>query len=206
MNRQNPLPVFIGTGSQTELRDNPKAGPPWGGAIGPWRRRALDEPQDSFDLSDHPEGYSASPELAEAVNTAIILGKPLLLTGRPGTGKSQLADRIAWEFNLSPVLRFEAQSMSESPDLFYRYDLVGQLGAVEMNKAFQSASGRAGDSGAFTPTEARPEKFITFGPLGLAILRAAPATNAALLDIAMPDVQASVRQARPSVVDRKSVV
>ena len=46
-------------------------------------------------------------QLVAAVNTALILGRPLLVTGRPGTGKTELAERIAYELGLGAVLRFE---------------------------------------------------------------------------------------------------
>ncbi|MFP3558672.1 MoxR family ATPase [Paraburkholderia sp. SIMBA_049] len=208
MNRRNELPVFIGRGTRAELLDNPDAGPAWNGGIPCETRPDVDgagRAEDSpfiYDFIDHPEGYSASTELAEAVNTAVILGKPLLLTGRPGTGKSQLAERVAWEFNLAPVLRFEAQSMSESPDLFYRYDLVAQLGDVEITRAkltYQGA-GQTRDGNNPMPEELTAERFITFGPLGQAILRAAPAGNEDLLEVAFRDEAVGMFEPRPSVV------
>jgi MoxR-like ATPase len=79
-----------------------------------------------------------------------------LLTGRPGTGKSQLADRVAWEFDLAPVLRFEAQSVSEAQDLFYRFDTVGRLGAAH--------GGGAVD----------PRNYIKLAALGKAVLYSHP--------------------------------
>ena len=45
-------------------------------------------------LHSHREGvedYTLSDSLRDAVNTALALGAPLLLTGDPGTGKTQLA-------------------------------------------------------------------------------------------------------------------
>ena len=46
----------------------------------PWARR----------LAEHPAGYLAGEGLAQAVNVALTLEKPLLLTGEPGTGKTQI--------------------------------------------------------------------------------------------------------------------
>ena len=81
---------------------------------------------------DHPAGYIADPGLVDAVNTALVLGRPLLLTGRPGTGKSELAERVAWEFGLGAVLRFEAQSLTEAQDLFYRFDLFMKYDRLQL--------------------------------------------------------------------------
>ncbi len=47
-----------------------------------------------------PELYIPSRELKDTVNVAIWLGKPLLLTGEPGTGKTQLAFSVALNFKL----------------------------------------------------------------------------------------------------------
>ena len=43
-----------------------------------------------------PKGYLADEGLVDAVNVALHLGQPLLLTGKPGTGKTQLAFSLAW--------------------------------------------------------------------------------------------------------------
>lgn len=118
----------------------------------------------------HPAAYEASDELVAAVDTALVLKKPLLVTGRPGTGKTELAERIAYEFGLGPVLRFEAQSLSEAGDLFYRFDHIGQLIAA-----------RLVESGRGDPEDADVMNFVQFGPLGEAILRSAPEMRAMLV-------------------------
>lgn len=70
---------------------------------------------------DAPKGYIASQPLTDAVNVALTLGQPLLLTGEPGTGKTQLANSIAYQLGL-PLLKFYTKTTSTARDLFYRYD------------------------------------------------------------------------------------
>jgi MoxR-like ATPase len=100
-----------------------------------------------------PEFYRADPGLVDAVNVALLLGQPLLLTGEPGTGKTQLAYYLAWELKLGDVLKFETKSNSTASSIFYTYDAL---------RRFQHAqSGIRGDS-------ALP--YITYNALGRAIL------------------------------------
>lgn len=137
----------------------------------------------------HPARYKVDPGLADAVNTTLLLSKPLLVTGKPGTGKSELAERIAYEFDLGAVLRFEAQSLSEAQDLFYHFDLIGQMAASRLPKPeMQSSHG------------ADAREFITFGPLGKAIIRSDPEAYEDLLLIAFPQNQAPKRLPTRSVV------
>jgi MoxR-like ATPase len=133
---------------------------------GPWLREGY-APLADADAPGHPAGYSADPGLVEAVNTALILAKPLLLTGRPGTGKSDLAERVAWEFGLGPVLRFESQSLTEAQELFYRFDLIAQMADAQLNRS---------------PTPSPPEQFLSFGALGKAILNADPQAHGDLIE------------------------
>lgn len=136
-----------------------------------WFRRENDEvpePQPGRDGQrvfprGHPAGYEANSDVVDAVNTALVLDKPLLVTGRPGTGKTELAERIAYELDLGPVLRFEAQSLSEANDLFYRFDYISHMVAAKLV-----------ESGHASPEAADFMNFVNFGPLGSAILRSAP--------------------------------
>src|SRR5687767_342972 len=72
-------------------------------------------------LSD-PSDYLAGKGLSDAVNVSLALGQALLVTGEPGTGKTQLAGSVAYELGLLPPLVFHTKTSSIAKDLFYRYD------------------------------------------------------------------------------------
>lgn len=74
-----------------------------------------------------PALYEPSPELADAINVALLLGQPLLLTGEPGTGKTELARHLAWYFALGDLIRLNIQTTSTANDLFYRYDALSHF-------------------------------------------------------------------------------
>lgn len=82
---------------------------------------------------DHPGNYIAGEGLRHAVNVALALGQPLLVTGEPGTGKTQLADSIAWELDL-PKLEFHTKTTSTAVDLFYRYDALRRFQDANMKE------------------------------------------------------------------------
>jgi MoxR-like ATPase len=100
--------------------------------------------------------YLPDPGLVDAYNVAVILGKPLLLTGAPGTGKTSFAGYIASRFSLGKELRFQTKSTSTARDLFYYYDSLGHFHAAQIKKEESSA-------------DAAP--FIKIRALGEAIIR-----------------------------------
>jgi MoxR-like ATPase len=53
------------------------------------------------DIPETPEPYIPAPGLARAVNLAIHLGRPLLLEGEAGCGKTKLARAVAYELGLA---------------------------------------------------------------------------------------------------------
>lgn len=79
-------------------------------------------------------GYVASDYLRDAVNAALLLGQPLLLTGEPGTGKTQLAYSVARELGFGKPLRFNVKSTSQARDLFYNFDALRQFHESQSGK------------------------------------------------------------------------
>lgn len=63
-------------------------------------------------------------QLATAINTAMAVGEPLLITGEPGTGKTQAAYYAAYKLGLEPVIHFQVKSDSTAHDLLYHFDTV----------------------------------------------------------------------------------
>ena len=71
-------------------------------------------------------GYIASGPLVDAVNCAIALGRPLLLKGEPGTGKTVLAGHVAEGLGM-PMLQWHIKSTTKAADGLYVYDTVQRL-------------------------------------------------------------------------------
>ena len=72
------------------------------------------------------DSYVATPDLLMAVNAAITLGRPLLIKGEPGTGKTQLALEIARALE-RPLFEWHIKSTSKAQQGLYEYDAVSRL-------------------------------------------------------------------------------
>jgi MoxR-like ATPase len=107
-----------------------------------------DEPFDQFTGT---ESYIASEELKHAVNVAVALGRPLLVRGEPGTGKTLLAENLARALEL-PLITWHVKSTTKARDGLYIYDTVARL--------YDSRFG--GDVNDIA-------KYIKLGPLGEAL-------------------------------------
>jgi len=108
------------------------------------------ERAESFFMADTPRFQA----VVEAVNAALVLRRPLLLTGNPGSGKTSLAYAVAERLGLGPILRWPITPRSTLRGALSTYDAVARLQAVQ---------GEEGQRVGVAP-------FVKLGPLGTAFL------------------------------------
>jgi MoxR-like ATPase len=80
------------------------------------------------------QNYVATEDLMMAVNAAVTLGRPLLVKGEPGTGKTQLAEEIAHSLS-RPLLRWHIKSTTKAQQGLYEYDAVSRLRDSQLGDA-----------------------------------------------------------------------
>ena len=73
------------------------------------------------------ETFQARSEEIDLVNAALYLRRPLLVTGKPGTGKTSLAYAVAYELDLEEVLHWPITTRTTLKDGLYNYDAIGRL-------------------------------------------------------------------------------
>ena len=140
MSERNEFRLYAGDGSTLNERD--------------LRLPFFEQPEGM----DDPSKYLAEAGLRDAVNVALALGQPLLLTGEPGTGKTQLAGSLAHELGLHKPLVFYVKTTSTARDLFYRYDSLRHFHDAQFRK----------------DGEIRIDDYIEYQALGLAVLLSRP--------------------------------
>jgi MoxR-like ATPase len=99
--------------------------------------------------------YLADPQLRNIVNVSIALGRPLLVKGEPGTGKTMLAHAIAENLNKKLII-WNIKSTSEAIDGCYMYDTVQRLNDSRFGCEERDVN--------------NIHDYITYGPLGEAFL------------------------------------
>lgn len=129
-------------------------------------------PQDGGDIVEIEENgrivpskgrnYILTKELIAAIDVAIGLGRPLLVSGEPGCGKTELGYAIARRMGIPRVHFFSTKSNSDARDLFYTYDAIGRFREAQAVRDAGDARKEAGDVA----------DYIEFQALGKAILDA----------------------------------
>ncbi len=116
--------------------------------------------------------YFPSQKLVDVVNLAIYLGRPLLLKGEPGCGKTKLALAVAYELGLD-FETWYVKSTSSAKDGLYVYDTVGRLRDAQLAA---SVSLTTEEKKRFDD----PTSYIRLGPLGRAFTN--PKRTVVLID------------------------
>jgi len=108
-----PWYIFTGEGKQDVELPKP---PPW---------RSKDKPKSYVPLSDIE---------VKMINSALYLRRPLLITGKPGSGKSSLAKAVADELDMGDVLNWRITTDSTIKDGLYSYDAISRLQDVKISE------------------------------------------------------------------------
>lgn len=164
--------VYRGTGRPIHdiaLADILPPPPPWRDFDGGPLPESDTPPRDDHDVarrlgSEHAQSSQRTgPAELDMINAALFLRRPLLVTGRPGTGKSTLAYRLASELQLGRVLRWPITSRTNLSSGLYHYDAIGRI---------QAASARFAVRGERNDPEPEPPigEFLRLGVLGTAFL------------------------------------
>lgn len=112
-------------------------------------------------------GYQFTDEMVAAVDVAIELGRPLLVSGEPGCGKTELGYAVARQLGIGEVHLFTSKSGSEANELFYVYDALRRFRDAQIAAKHASAT-------PYTPPppESDVGDYVEFQALGRAILDA----------------------------------
>ncbi|MCR9255758.1 MAG: MoxR family ATPase [Alphaproteobacteria bacterium] len=116
------------------------------------------------DLAD--QGYIASDDLAMALHIAMSLGRPLLLEGDAGVGKTEVA-RVLAAAKEQELIRLQCYEGLDAAHAIYEWNYQRQLLAIR-------AAAEDGETGASVERRIFSQEFLLERPLLQAIRRAHP--------------------------------
>ena len=103
------------------------------------------------------KNYVATDDLKVAVNASIVLERPLLIKGEPGTGKTVLAEEVAKALD-APLLTWHIKSTTKAQQGLYEYDAVSRLRDSQLGDARVSDIGNYIKRGKLWEAFTHPER------------------------------------------------
>jgi MoxR-like ATPase len=101
--------------------------------------------------------FGNNMDIVSAINAALLLRRPLLITGPAGSGKSSLIYAVARELRLGPVLTWNITSRSTLKEGEYDYEALGRLQEIQAREQSKDVLAAV-----------KVEDFVRLGPLGTA--------------------------------------
>ena len=127
--RQMPEPrawhIFTGNGRDSNALSRLPVAPPWRKVGGRAKAPASTT-------------YQVPTAALDAINAALYLRRPLLVTGAPGVGKTTLADKIAYELRIESTFSWRITSRTTLGDGLYSYDAISRLRDEHLNRSNQN--------------------------------------------------------------------
>lgn len=114
--------------------------------------------------------FQAREEEIDLVNAALYLRRPLLVTGKPGTGKTSLAYAVAYQLKLGEVLYWPITTRTTLKDGLYSYDAIARLQDVSQQSTSNSNNPKTQADTNNSNNLNEIGKYIQLGPLGTALL------------------------------------
>jgi len=111
-------------------------------------------------------GYIASDDLATALHIATTLGRPLLLEGAAGVGKTEVARALASVYD-TQLIRLQCYEGLDASQAIYEWNYQRQLLSIR-------ASAEAGETGSAVEARIFSEDYLLERPLLKAIRQATP--------------------------------
>jgi len=155
-NQPDPKPnwwIFGGDGGDAQERLQRLPDEP------PWRR--FDEEA----RTKRGKHFISRPEEIDMVNAALYLRRPLLVTGKPGVGKTSLTYAVAEDLGLGKVLRWSITTSTTLKEGLYHYDAIARLQDASL-KQVEARAEAAQETDKTTPPPIG--HYLRLGPLGTA--------------------------------------
>ena len=156
----NNWKIFQGNGKTNSKAIDRLPAPP------KWRQFNSDQTGSATNKKRLGATFQTPPEAVELVNAALYLRRPLLVTGKPGIGKTSLIYAVARELDLGEVLRWPITTRTTLKNGLYDYDAIGRLQETQRKLKEAELSGKDMN----IDEAVNIGQFLRLGPLGTALL------------------------------------